>query len=122
MEGLSMTWKAWFLGAAPLVMLLGTLPSGAADIPVESIKLAPGVVKAAEYETTDTKYIVANGMSLYSDHGFHTIPVGGELKRGEHVDVIAKVKGWEWVLIGKEGLGIGYVSISMLSPEDKYVP
>jgi hypothetical protein len=65
---------------------------------------------------------VANGTSVYSDHGFHSMPVGAELKRGERVDVLAKVKGWEWVLVGKDGTGIGYVSISMLSPEDKYVP
>ena len=35
--------------------------------------------------------------------------------------VSTKVKGWEWLLVGKDGTGIGYVSISMLSPEDKYV-
>ncbi len=46
----------------------------------------------------------------------------GALKRGDRVEVLAKVKGWEWVLIGKDGTGIGYVSISMLSPVDKYVP
>jgi hypothetical protein len=46
----------------------------------------------------------------------------GELKRGEHIDVLAKVKGWEWVVVGKNGTGIGYVSVSMLSPADKYVP
>jgi hypothetical protein len=38
------------------------------------------------------------------------------------VEVLAKVKGWEWTLIGKAGTGIRYVSISMLSPADKYVP
>jgi hypothetical protein len=95
--------------------LMSTLPALAADLPADSLKLAPGVVKAAGYETVDTKYIVANGTSIYSDHAC-------ELKRGERVDVLAKVKGWEWVLVGKEGTGIGYVSISMLSPEDKYAP
>jgi hypothetical protein len=32
-----------------------------------------------------------------------------------------KLKGWDWILVGKEGTGIGYVPISMLAPEDKYV-
>ena len=100
--------------------LMSTLPALAADLPADSLKLAPGV-KAADYETVDTKYIVANGTSIYSDHAFHSMPVGSELKRGDRVDVLAKVKGWEWVLVGKDGTGIGYVSISMLSPEDKYV-
>jgi hypothetical protein len=101
--------------------LMSTLPALAADLPADSLKLAPGVVKAAGYETVDTKYIVANGTSIYSDHAFHSMPVASELKRGERVDVLAKVKGWEWVLVGKDGTGIGYVSISMLSPEDRFV-
>ena len=92
------------------------------QISLPTLELAPGVVKAAGYETIDTKYIVANGTSIYSDHAFHSMPVGSELKRGERVDVLAKVKGWDWGLVGKQGTGIGYVSISMLSPEDKYVP
>jgi len=103
-------------------LLLITLPGRAADLPADSLRLAPGVVKAAGYETIDTKYVVANGTSIYSDHAFHSMPVGRELKRGDRVDVLAKVKGWEWVLVGRDGMGIGYVSISMLSPEDKYVP
>jgi uncharacterized protein YgiM (DUF1202 family) len=95
----------------------------AADVSPDSLKLAPGVVKAAEgYETPATTYIVANSTNVYSGHTFYDTKVTGELKRGDHVDVLAKVKGWEWVLVGKDGTGIGYVSISMLSPADKYVP
>jgi hypothetical protein len=69
-----------------------------------------------------TTYIVANSTNVYSDHSLYDTTVTGELKRGDHVEVLAKVKGWEWVLVGKDGTGIGYVSISMLSPADKYVP
>ena len=101
--------------------LLTAFAALAAEVPAESLKLAPGLVKAAGYETVDTKYVVGIGTSIYSDHAFHSMPVGSELKRGERVDVLAKVKGWEWVLVGKDGTGVGYVSISMLAPEDKYV-
>lgn len=94
----------------------------AADVGPESLKLAPGVVKAEGYETPATTYIVANGTNVYSGHSFFDTKITGELKRGDRVDVLAKVKGWEWVLVGKNGTGIGYVSISMLSPADKYVP
>jgi len=94
----------------------------AADISPDSLKLAAGVVKASGYETPATSYVVANGTSIYTDHSFYDTKVTGELKRGDKVNVLAKVKGWEWVLVGKDGTGIGYVSISMLSPEDKYVP
>jgi hypothetical protein len=94
----------------------------AADIPADSLKLAPDVVKAPGYETPPANYIVANGTNVYSDHSFYGTKVTGELKRGEHVDALAKVKGWDWILVGKNGTGIGYVSISMLSPADKYIP
>ena len=94
----------------------------AADVSPDSLKFAPGVVKAESYETPGTTYIVANGTNVYSGHSFYGTKVTGELKRGDHVEVLAKVKGWEWVLVAKDGTGIGYVSISMLSPADKYVP
>jgi uncharacterized protein YgiM (DUF1202 family) len=94
----------------------------AADISPDSLKLAPGVAKAEGYETPATTYIVANSTNVYSGHSLYDTNVTGQLKRGDHVDVLAKVKGWEWVLVGKDGTGIGYVSISMLSPADKFVP
>jgi uncharacterized protein YgiM (DUF1202 family) len=94
----------------------------AADISADSLKLAPGVAKAEGYEAPGTIYIVANSTNIYSGHTFVDTKVTGELKRGDHVEVLAKVKGWDWVLVGKEGVGIGYVSISMLAPQDKYIP
>ena len=95
----------------------------AADIPADSVKLAPGVMKAMEgYESPPTTYVDANPTDIYNDHYFYNTKVTGALKRGEKVDVLAKVKGWDWVLVGKNGTGVGYVAISMLSPADKYLP
>jgi uncharacterized protein YgiM (DUF1202 family) len=94
----------------------------AADIAPDSLKLAAGVAKAEGYESPATTYIVANSTNIYSGHTFVDTKVTGELKRGDRVEVLAKVKGWDWALIGMNGTGIGYVSISMLSPADKYVP
>lgn len=97
--------------------------ASAADIPADSLKLAPGVVKAMEgYETPPATYIDANPTDVYNDHYFYNTKVTGALKRGDKVDVLAKVKGWDWVLVGRNGTGIGYVAISMLSPSDKYIP
>jgi hypothetical protein len=112
--------KAMAAGAffAPIIMSTAL----AADLATDSLKFAPDVVKAPGYETTSTNYIVANPTSIYSDHSFYGTKVTGELKRGEHVDALAKVKGYDWLLVGKNGTGIGYVSISMLSPADKYIP
>jgi len=105
------------LAAAPVVH-----SAFAADIPADSLKLAPGVVKAEGYEAPATTYIVANSTNIYSEHSLVGDKVTGALKRGDRVEVLAKVKGWDWALVGKDGTGIGYVSISMLSPTDKYVP
>lgn len=96
--------------------------TSAADISPDKVKLAPGVVAAPAYETAPTSYVVANPTSVYNDVSFFGTEVTGELSRGEHVNALAKVKGWEWLLVGKDGVGIGYVSISMLSPADKYIP
>jgi uncharacterized protein YgiM (DUF1202 family) len=110
------------LGAAVIVFAVANLATASAsDISPDSLKLAPGVVKASGYETPSTTYIVANSTNIYSDDSFYNSKVTGQLKRGDHVDVLAKVKGWDWVLVGKDGTGIGYVTISMLSPADKYV-
>ncbi len=105
-----------------VVALLGNAAAVAADISADTLKLAPGVTKAAGYETPATTYIVANSTNVYSGPSLVDTKVTGQLKRGDHVEVLAKVKGWEWALVGKDGTGIGYVTISMLSPADKYVP
>jgi microcystin degradation protein MlrC len=114
--------KAGRFFAAGVVTVLTGAAAFAADIPANSLKLAPGVAKAQGYETVTTTYVVANPTDIYSDHAFYDTKVMGQLQRGEKVDALAKVKGWEWVLVGKDGTGIGYVSISMLSPADKYIP
>ncbi|HEV3137013.1 MAG TPA: hypothetical protein VGZ26_03900 [Pirellulales bacterium] len=110
------------ISAAVTVALLNIAAAFASDISSDSLRLAPGVAKAQSYETPPTSYIVANPTSVYSDHSFFGTKATGELKRGEHVDALAKVKGYDWLLVGKNGTGIGYVSISMLAPADKFIP
>ena len=110
------------ISAAATVAFLNVAAAFAAEVSADSLKLAPGVVKAPAYEAPTTSYIVANPTSIYSDHSFFETKTTGELKRGEKVEALAKVKGWDWLLVGKNGTGIGYVAISMLSPADKYIP
>ena len=110
------------ISAAATVVFLNVAAAFAADVSPDSLKFAPGVVKAPAYETPATSYIVANPTSVYSDHSFFETKTTGELKRGEKVEALAKVKDWDWVLVGKNGTGIGYVATSMLAPADKYIP
>ena len=39
-----------------------------------------------------------------------------QLKPGQTVDILAKPKTYDWVLVGKDGIGIGYIPISRLTP------
>jgi hypothetical protein len=78
-------YRAHFVGMFAALALFNTA-AVAADISPDSLKLAPGVVKAAEgYETPATRYIVANGTNVYSAHSFYDTKVTGELKRGDPV-------------------------------------
>ena len=115
--------KAIKVASGGLVLALFQYGAIGAEIPTDALKFAAGVVKAPDYETPPAKsYIVANATNIFSDHALYGTNVTGQLKLGEKVEALAKVKGWDWMLVGKEGTGIGYVPMSMLAPEDKYVP
>jgi hypothetical protein len=80
------------------------------------------VTKATAYEAPPAQYIVANPTNIYNNHFVYGSTVVGELMRGQRVEALAKVQGYEWILVGRNGQGIGYVPISMLSPANLYVP
>jgi hypothetical protein len=117
-------WNRAPLGGCAFVAVLLAGQAVAADIAADTVRVATGVTKTAQgFETPATQvYIVANPTSLFSDHFYYDTRVVGELRRGERVQPLAKVKGYEWVLVGRNGTGVGYVPISMLSPEGQYHP
>jgi hypothetical protein len=84
--------------------------------------MAANVTRAAAYNAVTTQYVVANPTNIYNNHFVYGATVVGELARGARVEALAKVAGYEWVLVGRNGQGIGYVPISMLSPANLYVP
>jgi hypothetical protein len=84
--------------------------------------MAANVTRAAAYNAAPTQYIVANPTNIYSNHFIYGSTVTGELARGARVEALAKVQGYEWLLVGRNGQGIGYVPISMLSPANLYIP
>lgn len=109
-------------GAALSAALILSAPAALAQN-LDQLKLAAGVVKAMEgYEAVTTKYIVANPTDIYSDHFMYGGKSLGQLKRGEPVEAIAKVKGYDWILVGKNGVGVGYVPLSLVSPANLYIP
>jgi hypothetical protein len=41
----------------------------------------------------------------------------GKLRRGEHFEALARVRGSDWVLVGRDGVGVGYVHGAYVRPE-----
>ena len=114
-------------GAPPVALAAAANPPpAAAPAPprqtIPAPPLANNVRRAMAYEAPAAQYIVANGTNIYSNHVVYGSTVVGELQRGDRVEALAKVQGYDWILVGRNGQGIGYVPISMLSPANLYVP
>jgi len=77
-------------------------------------KLAEGVKPQAAYEPMTKRFYVALPGSIHTDI-LWTSPSNGELELNDTVDAIAKVKDWDWVVVGRNGVGVGYVPIDRLS-------
>lgn len=92
----------------------------AADMPAAAG--GADLVQVEGMEPVTTQYIVANPTNVYNNHFVYDTVVVGEVDRGTTVEVLGKVPGYEWLLIGQNGAPWGYVPISMLSPADLYVP
>lgn len=41
----------------------------------------------------------------------------GQLRAGEHFQALARVRGTDWVLVGQDGVGVGYVHGAYVQPE-----
>jgi len=99
--------------AAPATALA---PTAAPAAPAATPKLAANVKPAAGYEAPTERLVTAVSTPIFADLN----PLGqttGQLDRaGAPVTVLAKVRGYDWVLVGKDGVGIGYVPRSLLKP------
>ena len=98
-----------------------TLAAGvafAAASTAENIRLANDVVPAPfGYEPIATRYVIAETTSLYvSPYIYPGTVNNAKLNAGQAVDILAKAKGYDWILVGKDGIGIGYIPMSRLAP------
>lgn len=106
--------KTLFAAGAVAGLFAATAAFGQSTI---SPKLAPGVKpQASGYESTTTKYVVGNPTPIFSDITFTASQTGQLDKLNEPVNVLAQVKNWDWVLVGQNGEGIGYVPTDLLKP------
>ena len=82
------------------------------------MRLADNVVPAPfGYEGSAAKYVVTEPTRIYVSTFIYPGTIDANtLKVGETVDVLAKAKDYDWVLVGKNGIGIGYIPLSRLAP------
>lgn len=112
--------KVKLVGVVLLFGMLLSVPFHASAQPVSAngILLGDDLVPAPDgYEMVTAKYFTAKPTDLYiSPFLWAGKVMGVRLSAGQQVEVLAKPKGYDWLLVGKNGAGIGYVPISVLSP------
>lgn len=110
------SWSNPETGASGKVRIVSTQPSGA-PVSLGGLRLAPGVDLAQSYDGAGGRYVarsVANLRATPSASG----PVIGKLRKGEGFDALARVHGSNWLLAGRDGVGVGYVSETVVRPVD----
>jgi len=98
-------------------LLAAPVLTSAQPAAINNIRLAQDVVPAPEgFETVTVKYMTVGPTDLYiSPFTWAGKVLGVQLRAGQPVEVLAKPKGYDWLLVGKDGAGIGYVPTSALS-------
>jgi hypothetical protein len=83
-----------------------------------AVRLSDDIVPAPDgFEAVTGKYVAAKATDVYISPFIWAGKVAGlHLNAGQPVEVLAKLKGYDWLLIGNRGEGIGYVPIAALVP------
>jgi hypothetical protein len=112
--------------AALIILASGLLMGGvsgavaATELRPADVKLGEGVRWMSDFEAPPaTQFVVANSTDIYSDVTLSS-KVTGRLERGEPVSVVAKPERWDWLLVGKNGVGIGYIPRGVVAPADQF--
>ncbi len=86
---------------------------GYAPVSMNGMRFAAGVDPASAYESAGGLYRSRTTSNLRSSPGTSGYVVG-KLAPGETFDGLAKVQGTNWLLAGRGGVGIGYVSQNLV--------
>ena len=104
------------LGFAPAALLSAAVLAAPANL--DNVRLANDVVPAPfGYEPAPPRYTVAEETQVYISPYIYPGTVDKtKLKPGQAVDALAKAKGYDWILVAKNGVGVGYIPLSRLTP------
>jgi hypothetical protein len=84
-----------------------------------TLRLPGTLVPAPDgYVSVTAHYVAAQPTALYISPFIWAGKVqgGAHLDAGQAVDAIAKPKNYDWLLVGRNGMPLGYVPLAMLKP------
>ncbi len=100
---------------AGLCALTAPATVGAAPSP----PLAPGVQSVGDFTPTRTAYVVTNATPLFRSPAYGSDNVTGEtLVRGARPQILGEADAGLYLLVGRNGKGVGYAPRSLLCPVD----
>jgi hypothetical protein len=68
------------------------------------------------FELSTARYVIAQETPLYISPYIYPGTISNDrLKPGQAITVLAKVKDYDWVIVGRNGVGVGYLPISRLA-------
>ncbi len=91
----------------------------AQPISAQSLRLGRGVSRANAYESVPGLYTMRSTGNLRAGPSPQTRRLG-RVSRGSQVEALARVQGTPWILVGRNGQGIGYVSDTLLQAQAGY--
>lgn len=90
-------------------------PAGREPVALNGLRLARGVDLAPGYESAAGRYETRGRANLRGSPST-SAPVVGKLAAGERFDVLARARGTNWLLVERNGAGVGYVSETVVRP------
>src|SRR5436190_12545072 len=76
-------------------------------------------IQPASYNRMGETFVAASTVNMRSAPSANSGRVGS-LRRGERFQAMASVRGSEWILVGQNGVGVGYVRADLVHPADRY--
>jgi len=76
-------------------------------------------IQPASYNRIGQTFVAASTVNMRSAPSANSGRVGS-LRRGERFQAMASVRGSEWILVGQNGVGVGYVRADLVHPADRY--
>ena len=101
----------------PVVESVTSASAAGADIPLDSIQLGANVGWAAAYEPAPRSFTAVREVAVRANPTFDSDTLG-TVYRGDRIQALARVRGSRWILVGRDGYGVGYVSEDALSPSE----